>query len=338
MLELLRRLALLTGTGCFLWLWFESPEVLLQVKRADFAAEYQRLYAKRSLRAPTGDGLGASLLPDDMRPASPARFIAAETERKQLPMGDASWSGLYRSLPEGPAFYAIDAPPFSGVRAEIEALFRSTQMAVMYMPVRDGAQTGYLEIDYRDRPKDTKAPHALLYPKRASAWPYLAIALLIYAVLPRRRTADGAAYSRAVPVALDGMALLFAGVFFALPLYAVHWTGEVLGSELGMTIFLWLLASTGLLLMLWSARIAAFRVSLTPSGLRMERLLPAREIPYAVMAGGGFLVRRGIRTGIFIRCRDGRTIKLAWTGVLRFDAILNGLAKTGVPRQDDIEL
>jgi hypothetical protein len=336
-IELLRRMVLLFGVGCFLWLWLESPPVLLEVSRADFASQYQRRYGKRNQSAVGVMELGEQLIRETTDPGSLAAFTTGETAHQLLPFGDSNWTDFYRSLSNNPVYYAIDRPPFAAIRREIESIFSRTQRAVMYLSVRDGTRADYIKIGYVTRPKSSKAPVELLHPKRQRAWPWLVGALLLYSVIPwPRRGSNCAAYNRAVVLSLDALGLSFAATFFALPLFIVNSTAEVLGSESGMTLFLWAFGATGLLMTLWAARITTFSVATSPSGLRLNSFWHRREISFSDMSATGYMVRGEIRTGIFIRCRNGGIVRLDWASLLGFEVILQSIAAAGVAKTKDM--
>jgi len=334
--EFLRRIALLLGVGCFLWLWFAGPPVLLEVSRADFAAQYERQYGKRQYGLMGVMELGDKLIREQTNPGSLEAFTARQTQHKLLTAGDSNWAVFYRSLPAQAAFYGIDQPPFAAIRPQIQTLFLRSQMAVMYIPVVDGSRTAHIEIHYRNRPRETKAPTQLLYPYRLRAWLWLAGALLVYFLLPgMRRSGGSAAYSRIAPLALDAMGLLFAAFFFGLSLYVVNSTDEVFGSEFGMSLFLWAVGCAGLILVMWAAKIASYRIMASSSAICVDTLWRRREIPFSEMSEIGYLVRGDIRIGIFVRSRDGRTIKLDWAGLLGFDAVLAAINSAQVRRAED---
>ena len=328
--ELLRRMALTIGVGAFLWLWMDSPAAILEVSRADFAGRYQREY---------GDGHPArraeSLLGEAPR-LSVAEFTAKETQHRLLPEGVPAWSEYYRSLPVGSLYCSLDQAPFAAVRRQIESQFAKSQRPTMYLPVRDGVRTGFIEISYVYEPRKSKAPPEVVFPERHRAWPWLAAALLLYGLIPWRSSAACAAYSRIAILSLDGLGLLFASTFLALRLWIANSTAEVFGSELGVTVFLGILGMVGVLLMLWTGQMAAFRVRGSSSALRLENLWRGKEISLAEVDGTGHLVRNGIETGIFIHCRDGGTVKLDWVGVVRFEPILQVIAATGVAKMQDL--
>jgi hypothetical protein len=203
--------------------------------------------------------------------------------------------------------------------------------------VSDAGKTGYIEVSYREKPRETHAPTDLIYPQRRQSWLYLAGALALYLGIPWRGASGCAAYPRVVVAALDGLGAAFAGVFFALALYVSPTTDAVFGSEFGLTVFLWCLGAPALLLVLWAARLAAFRISAGPAGVVVRTLWGGRETLFQDASAVGRLTRSGIAVGVYIRSRAGDVVKLSWTGVMRFQIVLDALYRAGLPAGEDLK-
>jgi hypothetical protein len=338
MLELIRRAGLLAGFAVFLWLALESPSVILEVKRADFAAEYQHRYGKRSYPLMGAMEAGRELIRQTTDPGSVEAYAERATEKRLLAPGDGDWTRFHDALPPKPAFYAVDELPFGPRRADIEALHRRSHSSVLYLPAPGGSTLRYVEIGYRDRPRQTGAASSLVYPSRRRAWIWLAAALLCYLAIPwKSRQGAAVGYSRVVLIALDVLAALFTAFFFGLPLYVVHSTAAVLGEEFSMTVFLWAIAALGAVWVLWVARLAAFRIAVSPAALQWDGLLGTVELPFSRMACAGFTHRNGIRTGIYIRMHDGTTRTLDWAGLLHCETVLHAIAAAQVAPAEDRE-
>lgn len=331
--ELARRAGLAAGLAVFLWQFFATPPVLVQVKRADFAGEYERRYKRRDLPLGVMER-GMNLLRRMTDPGSLEGFIATQTENRLIEAAGPRWSGLYRSLPEGGVWYAPDQPPVAALMPEIETVFRRAQWTVLYA----AAPGGYLEFRYQTRPKESKAPTALIYPSRNASWPWLAGALAIYCLLPwPRRGAGLVVFDRLPLVVLDGLAALFGGGLFTIPLYAAHTTEELLREDLGFAVTLWCLAGLFAVLMLWTARRAAYRVRVARTGIRVEGMAGAAEFGYGDLKGAGYALLDGIRTGIFLRRRDGARAVLDWANLLGFETVLEALRAARVAQLPDEE-
>jgi hypothetical protein len=336
-LELMRRAALVAGTGVGLWLYFWSPEVLLEVRRADFARDYQRKFGKRNYPMMGAMEWSREVIRKYAHPGSLENFTKGQLEGKSLTAGGPEWAALYRELPAGGAFFSLDAAPMAAIRNAVEQQYRRSQYLVMYMPVKDAAGAGHLEIRYQNRPRESKAPTALTYPLRGKAWAWLAGGLLCYAALGlRRREAGCIVHGRTATLALDATGVVYGGFFFALPLAVLNSTAEAMGEEFGLTVFCWLAAGLLSLFLLWGFRLASYRVRIEPAGLRLEGWLGARWLPFHELEATGYTVHNGIRTGIYVRQRGGRVVKFDWSGLLRFEGLLEALAAARVAKGEDV--
>jgi hypothetical protein len=336
LLELLRRSALMVCTGVGLWLYFWTPEVLLEVRRADFAREYQRKFGKRDYPMMGAMELGRELIRKYAHPGSLENFTRGQLEGKSLAPGGPEWAALYRELPAGGAFFSPAAAPFTVIRDAVEQQYRRSQYLVMYMPVKDAAGAGHLEIRYQNRPRESKAPAALKYPFRGKAWIWLAGGLLCYVALPwRRQKAGNIVYGRTATLVLDAAGALYSGFFFALPLAVLNSTAEAMGEEFGLTVFCWLAAGLLSLFLLWASRLASYCVRTEPAGLRVEGLLGSRSLPFHEMEATGYVTHNQVQTGIFVRMRGGRVVKFDWSGLLRFEGLLQALAVAQVAKARD---
>lgn len=337
LVELLRRAALMAGTGAGLWFYFWSPEVLLEARRADFAREYQRKFGKRNYPMVGAMAWSREVIRKYAHPGSLENFTKSQLEGKSLAAGGPEWAALYRGLPAGGAFFSPDAAPFSAIRNAVEQQYRRSQYLVMYMPVKDAAGEGHMEIRYQNRPRESKAPARLTYPLRGKAWAWLAGGLLCYAALWRRRREAGSiVHGGTATLVLDAAGVLYGGFFFALPLAVLNSTAEAMGEESGMTVLCWLAAGLLLLFLLWGFRLASYRVRIEPAGLRLERWLGVRWLPFQEMEATGYTVHNGIRTGIYVRLRGGRVVKFDWSGLLRFEQLLEALAAARVAKGEDV--
>ncbi|MCX6620947.1 MAG: hypothetical protein NTY38_07670 [Acidobacteria bacterium] len=332
-LELVRRIGLLGGICACCWYALETPRVLLEVKRADFGKEYERKFGKRDYPMMGAMEMGREFLRKHANPGSAEAYGRQVTEKRSLPPGGAEWSNFYRALPAEGAFYAMDRPPMAAIARDIDLLFAHTRSLVLYLPVKEG----HLEIWYWNQPKQSKAPASLLYPARAMALLWLAAGLAVYAILPwPKQRPDASTYGRIPVLGMDFVGALFAGFFFALPLWTADSTMEAMNEEFGTTVFCWSVAGVCALFLLAAARTAAYRVAVEPFGLRLETLWRSRLVPFAEMTGAGYTVRREIKTGIFIQTRTGGQIRMDWASLLRFEVVLGAIGRAGVPSAADV--
>lgn len=81
--------------------------------------------------------------------------------------------------------------------------------------------------------------------------------LLVYFVLPwPRRGGPSLTSDRTSITIVDLLGIVFTAFLFTIPLYTANFTDEVLGEEIGVTIFCWCLALSGIGILTWTSRLA----------------------------------------------------------------------------------
>jgi hypothetical protein len=114
---------------------------------------------------------------------------------------------------------------------------RSTRLS-SYLEVPSEGALAFLEVEYVNRPRESKADSSLTYPKRSLSWIWLAGGILVYFILPwPKHSAPSLTNDRTSIMIVDVLGTVFAAIFFGIPLYAVNFTEEVLGSEIGIAVF-----------------------------------------------------------------------------------------------------
>lgn len=258
-LELARRLALVSGVFTFLWLAWWTPPVIVKVERADFEKEFEHRYGSGRRFSFGAMGMAGEFLRRNTNPGSLEAYVRRTTENFVIDAPGEQWAEMYRRVARQPAWFHADDAALAAILPRIREI-RGRGNMCSYLPVPSEGRTAWLLVWYDDRPRDTGAGSSLIYPRRAASWYWLLGGLLGYFLLPwpkqRRTSLTG---DRAMIMIVDLLGLLFAAFFFALPLYLAHFTGEVLGDELGLTLFLWCVSWIGLGMLAWSARLAAHR-------------------------------------------------------------------------------
>ena len=337
LLELVRRVGLLGGLCTCCWYYLDTPRLLLDVKPANFQKDYEREYGKRDYPVMGVMEMGREFLRKHTNPGSVEAYVKRVTQMRSLEQGGERWAAFYRALPEAGAFYAVDQPPMNAVARDIDLLFAHTRYLVLYMPVKDAAGEGHLEIHYWNQPKQSKAPTRLLYPKRAWAWLWLAGGLALYLLLPRPKARQGSSgYGWAPVVILDVIGMFSASFFFGLALWVADCTKEALNEDFDTTLWCWGGAAVCSLLVLCSARMAAYRVTVDPLGLELSNLWNTRLVRFAEMTGAGYLERNEIRTGIFIQTTHGEVIRIDWANLLRFEVVMDAIQRAQIPAAADV--
>jgi len=329
--EVLRRAGLLACVCMAGWVALQSPPVLVKAEKADLEGAYNRDYAPPDPHPLGIMEMGKALIREMREPMTLDEYIADKTRQHLLANSDEKWSSFLAGLPEDGRWMSLDDPALSAIRDAIVENFARTQWTAMYLPVAGPGRTSYIEFRYETRPRGSKAPASLVYPKRGLAWAWCLGGLLLYALLPwAKNSAWMVNYDRTSIIALDLIGTVVAGFFFALPLYASSSTAEVLGGDFGLTVFLWGFAFIGVLMLIWSARCACFAVMVEQSQLRIGGLFGVGNCAYTEIESAEMLGSAGMWTGVRIKCRSGKVYKIASGPLCRFEKLLEGLRFAGV--------
>jgi hypothetical protein len=259
-LELLRRLALVAGACTCLWLAFWTPPVLVQVTRADFAKEYERKYGERKGPALGVMGLGREFIRQNTDPGSVESYVRRTTEKYLLKASGQKWAGLYRNVERQPVVLNPADSAIAELMPQVEGIYgRSTRLS-SYLQVPSEGPLAFLEVEYINRPRESRADSSLIYPKRSFSWIWFAGGLLVYLILPwPKRSIPSLTNDRTSITIIDLLGTLFAALFFGIPLYAVNFTDEVLGAEIGIAVFCWCIGLSGIGILIWSSRLVTRR-------------------------------------------------------------------------------
>ena len=269
-LESIRRLALAAGACTWLWLVFWTPPVLVKVSRADFAQEYERKYGERKGPVLGVMGLGREFIRQNTNPGSVESYARRSTENRLLKASGQKWVDLYGSVEKQPVFFHPGDAVIAELMPQVEAVYGRGTWLTSYLQVPSEGALAFLEVEYVNRPRESKADSSLIYPKRSSSWIWLAAGILVYFMIPwPKPNAPSLTNDRTSITVIDALGTVFAAVFFGIPLYAVHFTEEVLGSEIGIAVFCWCVGMSGIGILIWSSRLATRRQA--PAGDVPER-------------------------------------------------------------------
>jgi hypothetical protein len=153
-------------------------------------------------------------------------------------------------------------PAIAELVPQVEDVYRRSTRLSAFLEVPSEGALAFLEVEYVNRPRESKANSSLIYPKRSSSWIWLAGGILVYFILPwPKHSAPSLTNDRTSITIVDLLGTVFAAFFFGIPLYAVNFTEEVLGSEIGITVFCWCVALSGLGILIWSSRLVTRRPS-----------------------------------------------------------------------------
>jgi hypothetical protein len=259
LLEVQRRLAVQACFCACIWLAFWTPPVLVEVQQADFAAEYQSEHGDYDARSGEVADEGDALIPRSTLPHSVKEYAQRTVENVTLQASGPQWADLYRRCTQAPIFLSARDGAVASILPQM-AEVRKRGRAMSYLQVPSEGKLAYLEFQYHDLPREAHAPSSLVYPRRGMSWIWLAIGLALYLALPwHNRTGPTLTGDRGTVTIVDLLGFLFASFFFAIPLYAVSYSDQVLGSELGISVFCWIVAMSGIGILMWSARLCSAR-------------------------------------------------------------------------------
>ncbi len=361
--EALRRLAGLIGLLAAICLYLWPVEYVNRVNLEDFAAQQRQARWKHDR---------AMALPD---------YIAKKTEDRLRQVRGPQWEELFRIIIQ--AAGGREAPRLQGRKYQISPRHRAyyyfspgeqpmASLAVgsdsfNYLTMVLDGRRYYLGLNRQPARWAGHAPAGMLYPGRAYAWIPLALGILAYLFIPRRRRPEGAeGYGRlSAQVLPDIVGLLIAGGFFALPLLIVFENAspddllDVFGGWGIMTLIFWVpLAGCGVALLAMAARYAAGWIKVGPEEFTWGSLRGQHRIAYAdikqvrpyqrraprwlkwglLFFGGGNPTATGqaimldsqVAHGLEFELADGRRLRLATDSLPGADALVKALKKAGV--------
>lgn len=235
--------------------------------------------------------------------------------------------------------------------------------AIAYLALTDSNQVSYLQVRYHDYLAEANPYHQppgwLYHPYRTAGGAIILIGLLAYIFLPRRKKeSQDISYPTGRLVAGDIVAIIFLALFYMLPFVINGGAIQAVTNMWIITLIMWLLALSGILLFYYSGWYSSYRIELTPDALyrvtfrgvetcRFDdikgveivdlhnpkwfrrlfliiafiSLFSGRSSPQP--AGSALLAATASYGGLEIRCRDGRKIYLWFTDQLGNTIIQN---------------
>jgi hypothetical protein len=205
-------------------------------------------------------GLGREFIRQNTNPGSVEAYARRTSENYLLKASGQKWVDLYGSVENQPVFLHPGDPPIAELMPQVEDVYRRSTRLSSYLAVPSEGALAFLEVEYVNRPRESKADSSLIYPKRSLSWIWLAGGILVYFMIPwPKPSAPSLTNDRTSITIVDALGTVFAAVFFGIPLYAVNFTEEVLGSEIGIAVFCWCVGLSGIGILIWSSRLATRR-------------------------------------------------------------------------------
>jgi hypothetical protein len=372
LIEIVRRvLACLCLAGAAVT--FLTPaSALINVAPVDFAERQKRELFADDRRLPLVD------------------YIAKETKDRLVSVQGSEWQTFFQAVnattsgqppnagwnarasqgwsPGNSVFFRPDEAPLNRVTGKLNDSFSLT-----YLALADGTPTRYLGVTYL-RPFEMldSAPPGLAYPWRPFTLWLALVGLAIYVLLPRaKHPPEALTYSRLSAVLLpDLLGFFLFGVFFALPLFVIPHASsdanlfDVEGGWIFLTLFGWLFALLGIVLLAIATWYAAYEVLMLADRLRVTDLFSQRECLYRDMARvdiytiqpprwlmvGGLiasffnwralaptLIASRAAHGIEIARKEGRPLQILMNALQGTERLLQAFREHGVLLTPDVE-
>jgi len=397
-LEILRRLCLLGGVLLTAWAIVKPADALFRVRDVNFAKRQKQEGARmRNDIRMMSRVSGMELDPNDPTiNTAPTltleQYIEKKTKNSLIEVSGNEWSQFFNDVDQTLAgktttfarhldvdrhssLYMLYFNTGHGPLKELQSKLDDNNLFT-YVAMRDGDKLRYIEVLYQ-RPQSAfrDAPNWLLYPLRKhAAWLFI-LGLLAYAAIPwYRKGPDELRYStgRAM-VGPDFLGAFMTVFFFTLPMLVIM--TNTFGSEppdlfgftngwWPLTLVMWLLACHGLAAVFVALWYACFTMQITPTSLRLRKLLSGGDYAFADMEAiepakwawptwlktiviligllnwrllGAILIGSSEEAyGIAIRMKDGRKLKLWMTHLPGFPRIFHALRKANVPLDPEL--
>ncbi|MDD4169319.1 MAG: hypothetical protein PHD36_03510 [Desulfotomaculaceae bacterium] len=137
------------------------------------------------------------------------------------------------------------------------------------------------------------APGWLYHPYRVYGIGVMAVGLLLYIFLPRRKNKpDDITYAVSNLTAGDMVAVIFLVTFYGLPFLINGGTVQSLTYMWPISAAMWFLALFGVVMLYYSARYASFRIELTKDALYLITYKGVRELRFAEIESAGLVTLR----------------------------------------------
>lgn len=284
-IEFSRRLLLIGGLFGALYAWFGYDGDLMKIEPYDFM---QRLDQRR--RGDSSPFFRFDAQDERQRYlAMPLEdFIAKEAEGRILKVSDAAWVELADAAQEATLgrawqgrrgskhlsnqfFFRACESPFVGLSSQ-----PSPTGAPWYVEIQSNETKKYLQVASIDPSDLHLVPATVACPWRSLSLPFLALAVLGYALLPWAHVAGGSVhYKRRGLVVADIVGAVIAAAFFAGPLLILRggggpapgsWALDFDASAGIITLAFWLTALLLSYILVADARQASVQIQTTPEG------------------------------------------------------------------------
>lgn len=274
MREIYRRVVAASFFLVAVGMFFFARSEFVRVYEVDMAKEYARAYAPGSGTSIGAIAVGRSFIRSTTGFQPIGEFILSKIQGITVHVEGHVWDDLHRKVrreDEGLFFLPSDEPVVQVVHG-----FKDHR-TFTYVKHRGPSGPVFMAASLMG-PVDAKglgAPVSLVYPFRYLYFFPVLMALVVYVLLPRRRTSPGAlTYSKwSCWIVPDVLSILMAGFFVGLSFILspeIFGDGNVLGIQSGaiwFTAVLWLMGALCLSILFWSARYSSFELNLRDDGI-----------------------------------------------------------------------
>ena len=306
--ELWRRLALLLGILVGLALFFYVAPAMIGVTAIDWGQEQaDELKSYSGFVTQEEKRLNALPLDDYIREKTGGQVRAVDAHQWGTffeQVGLAS-NGEYGRSAYGDRVSEEDKDDFWKPTGPVAVFFKPAEIPFAqwglrpedgrsaYVSTTQGGQTIYLELRYQDYSTSVgamstpyrTAPGWLYHPYRTAGIIIMALGLLLYIFLPRRKKRpDDISYSTGSMVAGDLVGAILLAPFYGLPFLINGGTVQAVTGFWPITLVMWLLAGLSIYLFYSNAWHASYRIELTPGALSLVTFKGIKEMRFDEMA------------------------------------------------------
>lgn len=305
-MELWRRLALLLAVVVGMGLFFYVAPAMVSVTLIDWQQEqadelksvsgYVSENDKRLSQLPLNDYI-AEKTGGQVNQVDPVRW---EVFFQQIALASR---GNYEQSVYGNRVSEQDKDPFWKPQGPVPVFFKPGEIdfaelglfpenAGVIISRTDNGRTVYLQVEHVDylysvdamsRPY-RMAPGWLYHPYRQIGTGIMLIGLLLYIFLPRRKkNPQDIAYAGGRLVAGDIVALILLISFYSLPFLINGGTLQAVTGMWPISLVMWILSLSGILLLYYSAWYASYRIELTPEALYLVTFKGVKECRFNEM-------------------------------------------------------
>jgi len=302
--ELWRRLALLIGVLAGLGLFFFVAPAMISVTAVDWEQE-QAKELKSSSGFVSAEHKRLSQLPlkDYIYEKTNGQVTHIDAEQWQYFFQQVQLAsfGQYSQSVHGNRVSEEDKDDFWKPSGPVQVFFKPWEIpfeqwgltaqedAEIYISTTDSGRNNFFLVSYENYWSSVTAmstpyrtpPDWLFHPYRLVGIGFLVVGLLLYILLPRRRRSpEDIGYAAGRLVAGDIVALIILVPFYGLPFLINGGTVQSITEMWPISLIMWCLAASGVLLLYFSAWYASYRIELTPTALYLITFKGVQECRY----------------------------------------------------------